>query len=58
MPLSFENDDNDTQITITATEDETKENAKNVTFLIGLFHDNEMILEITFLQKMEFYQLR
>ncbi|MDH3736671.1 MAG: PEFG-CTERM sorting domain-containing protein, partial [Nitrosopumilus sp.] len=31
------------QITITATEDETKENAKNVTFLIGLFHDNEMI---------------
>jgi hypothetical protein len=31
------------QITITATEDKTKENAKNVTFLIGLFHENEMI---------------
>ena len=31
------------QITITATEDETKENAKNITFLIGLFHNNEMI---------------
>jgi len=41
MPLSFEN--NEDQITITATEDATKENAKNVTFLIGLFHDNAMI---------------
>ncbi len=30
-------------ITITATEDKTKENVKNVTFLIGLFHENEMI---------------
>ena len=41
MPMYFENDEG--QITITATEDETKENAKNVTFLIGLFHNNEMI---------------
>jgi predicted secreted protein with PEFG-CTERM motif len=41
MPLTFENDQE--QITITATEDTTKENAKNVTFLIGLFHENEMI---------------
>jgi len=41
MPMYFEN--NQEQITITATEDATKENAKNVTFLIGLFHENEMI---------------
>lgn len=41
MPLTFENDQE--QIIITATEDATKENAKNVTFLIGLFHENEMI---------------
>jgi len=42
LPLSFDNFD-EKQITITATEDETKENAKNVTFLIGLFHDDQMI---------------
>ncbi len=41
MPMIFENDQE--QITITATEDATKENAKNITFLIGLFHKNEMI---------------
>ncbi|MGY5143560.1 MAG: PEFG-CTERM sorting domain-containing protein [Candidatus Nitrosopumilus sp. bin_32a] len=41
MPMIFENDQE--QITITATEDDTKEKAKNVTFLIGLFHENEMI---------------
>ncbi len=41
MPLYFENDQE--QITITAVEDKTQENAKNVTFLIGLFHNNEMI---------------
>jgi len=41
MPMDFENDQE--QITITAIEKETRENAKNVTFLIGLFHDNEMI---------------
>ena len=41
MPTYFENDHE--QITITATEDKTKENAKNVTFLIGLFHENEII---------------
>ena len=42
MPMYFESDQ-EGQITITATEDETKENAKNVTFLIGLFHKDEMI---------------
>jgi len=42
LPLSFDNLD-EKQITITAIEDETKKNAKNVTFLIGLFHENEMI---------------
>ena len=41
MPMYFENDQE--QITITVIEKETRENAKNVTFLIGLFHDNEMI---------------
>jgi len=41
MPMYLENDQE--QITITAIEKETKENAKNVTFLIGLFHENEMI---------------
>ncbi|MGV7226926.1 MAG: PEFG-CTERM sorting domain-containing protein [Nitrosopumilus sp.] len=41
MPMYFENQQD--QITITATEDESKENAKNVTFLIGLFHKDEMI---------------
>jgi len=42
LPISFEQT-SEKQITITATEDETKENAKNVTFLIGLFHENKMI---------------
>ena len=42
LPTIFEQT-NEKQITITATEDETKENAKNVTFLIGLFHENKMI---------------
>jgi predicted secreted protein with PEFG-CTERM motif len=41
MPMYFENQQE--QITITAVEDESKENAKNVTFLIGLFHKDEMI---------------
>ena len=41
MPMYFENDQG--QITITATEDETKKNVKNVTFMIGLFHKDEMI---------------
>ncbi len=41
MPMSFENESE--LITITATESQTKDNAKNVTFLIGLFHENEMI---------------
>ena len=42
MPMYFESDQ-EGQITITAIEDETKENVKNVTFLIGLFHKDEMI---------------
>jgi len=42
LPISFEQT-SEKQITITATEDETKENARNVTFLIGLFHENKMI---------------
>ena len=42
MPMYFENDQE--QITITATDTETDETAKNVTFLIGVFQDNEMIL--------------
>ncbi len=41
MPMYFENQQE--QITITATDDDTDEPAKNVTFLIGLFHSNEMI---------------
>jgi len=55
MPMYFENDQE--QITITAIEDETKENAKNVTFLIGLFHNDEMIFsKLFFCPKMAFYQ--
>ena len=42
LPMIFEQT-GEKQITITATEDETKENTKNVTFLIGLFHENKMI---------------
>ena len=47
MPLSFE-DSSEHQITVTARDDETKDNAKNVTFLIGLFHENEMIFRYYF----------
>ncbi|MFM9875555.1 MAG: PEFG-CTERM sorting domain-containing protein [Nitrosarchaeum sp.] len=42
LPMTFEQT-GEKQITITATENETKENAKNITFLIGLFHENKMI---------------
>lgn len=42
LPMYFEKSD-DKQITITATEDETNQTAKNVTFLIGMFHQDEMI---------------
>ena len=31
------------QLTITTTEDSTKQNAKNVTLLVGLFHDNKIV---------------
>ena len=41
MPMYFENEQE--QLTVTATDNTTGENAKNVTFLIGLFHDGEMI---------------
>jgi hypothetical protein len=41
MPMYFENDQE--QITITVIDKKEKENAKNVTLLIGLFHENEMI---------------
>ena len=41
MPTSFEKTQE--QITITAVEENTKENAENVTFLIGLFHDGDVI---------------
>ena len=54
MPMYFENEQE--QITITATDKETDEPAKNVTFLIGLFHSNEMIFRNTFSQKMVFCQ--
>jgi predicted secreted protein with PEFG-CTERM motif len=40
---AYLDEDNDKQITITAIDDKTKEHAKNVTFLIGLFHENNMI---------------
>ena len=42
LPMTFEQT-GEKQITITATEKETKQHAKNVTFLIGLFHENKMI---------------
>ena len=42
MPMYFENDQE--QITITATDTETDESAKNVTYLIGIFYNDEMIL--------------
>ena len=43
LPLYFEESE-DKQITITATDTREKENIKNVTFLIGLFHQDELIL--------------
>ena len=42
MPMYFENDQE--QITITATDNETDETANNVTYLIGIFYQDEMIL--------------
>ena len=47
MPMYYT--ESNRQITITAIDDETKENVNNVTFLIGLFHDGEMILRDYFL---------
>ena len=41
MPMYFENEQE--QLTITATDNASGETAKNVTFLIGLFHNGEMI---------------
>ena len=42
LPL-YSDESNDKVITITAIDKETKENVKNVTFLIGLFHEKQMI---------------
>ena len=42
MPMYFENTQE--KITITATDNETDESAKNVTYLIGIFYNDEMIL--------------
>ncbi|MGB1377688.1 MAG: CFI-box-CTERM domain-containing protein [Nitrosopumilus sp.] len=42
MPMIFENEQE--QITLTATNNETDETAKNVTYLIGIFYQDEMIL--------------
>ena len=42
MPMYFENEQE--QITITATDNETDENVNNVTYLIGIFYNDEMIL--------------
>ncbi|MEX0639678.1 MAG: PEFG-CTERM sorting domain-containing protein [Nitrosopumilaceae archaeon] len=42
LPL-YSNESNDNIITVTAIDKETKENVKNVTFLIGLFHENKII---------------
>ncbi len=41
MPMYFT--ESEKQITVTAIDEETKEKANNVTFLIGLFHENKMI---------------
>ena len=42
LPL-YSDESNDNVITVTAIDKETKENVKNVTFLIGLFHENKII---------------
>ena len=42
MPMYFENEQE--QITITATDNETDGNVNNVTYLIGIFYNDEMIL--------------
>ena len=56
MPLYFENEQE--QITITAKDNETGENAKNVTFLIGLFQSNEMIFRNYFFAEDGLLQLK
>lgn len=37
-------DSQDRLVTITANEDDTKQNAKNVTFLIGIYHEGKMLI--------------
>ena len=44
LPTYFESSGN-TQITITAIDKETKETAKNLTFLIGVFHENKLVFQ-------------
>lgn len=56
MPLTFEGGQE--QITITATDNETGEPAKNVTFLIGLFHENEMIFRNYFFAENGILQIK
>lgn len=42
LPMNF--DSNQKQITITATDDATNQNVQNITLLVGIFHEGEMIL--------------
>jgi hypothetical protein len=49
LPMEFNyDDDNNKQIIITTVEDETKKNAKNVTLLVGLFHEGTMLFRELF----------
>ena len=49
MPQDFDQDQR--YITITTTDDKTDENVENVTFLIGLYHDDTMIFRNYFFAK-------
>ncbi len=42
LPMYFD-EPGDKQITITATDDDTGETVKNTTYLVGLFHDGELV---------------
>ena len=47
IPMDFEGSEN-TQITISAIDDKTDENIENLTLLISLFYENEMIMKDSF----------
>jgi len=47
IPIDFEGSEN-TQITISAIDDKTDENIENLTLLISLFNENEMIMKDSF----------